>query len=116
MSEQKATEATDLRDLLADAIRRAACDGSCNQTEEECARTRIQPFVWHHGKLAAVEGTPEMLADAVLPILRRLEAEVAAARKYAEAMREFCSPHGISVGYADQLLEAMDRAKKGAQV
>ncbi|MDX2838019.1 hypothetical protein PV377_03195 [Streptomyces ipomoeae] len=39
-------------------------------------------------------------------------AEVAAARKYAAEMRDFCSPHSVSVHYADQLTEAMDRAKE----
>jgi len=41
------------------------------------------------------------------------EREVAAARKYAAEMRDFCSPHGVSVQYADQLIEVMDRAKGG---
>lgn len=45
--------------------------------------------------------------------LVRLRAEVTAARKYAEEMREFASPHGVSAHYADQLVEAMDRAKEG---
>lgn len=39
--------------------------------------------------------------------------EAAAARKYAAEMREFCSPHGVSVHYADQLIEVMDRAREG---
>ncbi|MCX4885924.1 hypothetical protein [Streptomyces sp. NBC_00847] len=43
-----------------------------------------------------------------------LRAEVAAARRFAGEMREFCSPHGVSVHYADQLEAAMDRAKEGA--
>lgn len=43
----------------------------------------------------------------------RLKAEVAAARKFAREMRDFCSPHGVSVDYADRLIEAMDRAKEG---
>lgn len=43
-----------------------------------------------------------------------LRAEVAAARKYAGEMRAFCSPHGVSVHYADQLEYAMDRAKEQA--
>lgn len=42
------------------------------------------------------------------------EREVAAARKYAAEMRDFCSPHGVSVHYAEQLVEAMDRARKDA--
>jgi hypothetical protein len=41
------------------------------------------------------------------------EREVAAARKFAAEMREFCSPHGVAADYADQLVEAMDRAKEG---
>jgi hypothetical protein len=56
----------DLRQRIAEAIREATCDGSCNQTEEECAKERIQPFAWHFGKLAGVEGSPEQFADAVL--------------------------------------------------
>ncbi|MCI3277461.1 hypothetical protein [Streptomyces cylindrosporus] len=46
---------------------------------------------------------------------KRLRAEVAAARRFAEEMRNFCSPHGVSVHYANQLVEAMDRAKGGAR-
>ena len=57
------------REQIADAIRDAACTGDCNSTEEECAKTRIQPFVWHHGRLAVVEGAPEMFADVVLGLL-----------------------------------------------
>jgi hypothetical protein len=52
----------------ADAIRDAACNGECGQDEEECRQERIQPFAWHHGRLAIVEGTPEMFAAAVLPV------------------------------------------------
>lgn len=39
------------------------------------------------------------------------EREVAAARKFAEEMRTYCSPHGVAADYADRLLERMDRAK-----
>lgn len=39
------------------------------------------------------------------------EREVAAARKFAGEMRDFCSPHGVAADYADRLIEAMDRAK-----
>lgn len=50
-------------------------------------------------------------------VLRRraeaAEREVAAARKFAAEMRNFCSPHGIAADYADRLIEAMDRAKAG---
>ncbi|WP_086732877.1 hypothetical protein [Streptomyces glaucescens] len=113
MNDPTATEATELLERLVTAIRDAACDGRCSQTEEECARERIQPFVWHHGRLAVVEGSPEMFANAVLPVVGRLEAEVAAARAFAAEMRNFCSPHGVAVDYAERLIEAMDRAKEG---
>lgn len=56
------------RELIADAIRNAACPGNCGTTEEQCAKERIQPFAWHHGRLAVVEGTPEQFADAVLGV------------------------------------------------
>lgn len=64
-----------LRDRIADAIRAAACPGDCGKTEEDCAKERIQPFVWHHGKLAGVEGSPEQFADAVLAVLPEPVAE-----------------------------------------
>ncbi len=63
------TEQGALRELFAAAIRAAACPGECGKTEEECAKERIQPFAWHHGRLAVVEGSPEMFADAVLAVL-----------------------------------------------
>ena len=107
------TEGTEARARVAEAIREAACDGTCNQPEEECTQKRIQPLVWHHGTLAAVEGSPEMFADAMLPVLQQLEAEVAAARKFAGEMRDFCSPHAVAADYADRLIDAMDRAKEG---
>ncbi|GHB16740.1 hypothetical protein GCM10018777_56720 [Streptomyces albogriseolus] len=43
--------------------------------------------------------------------VQALEAEVAAARRFAAEMRDFCSPHGVAVDYADRLIEAMDRAR-----
>jgi hypothetical protein len=61
-----ATDRAALRDLIAAAIRDAACNGDCDDTEEQCARTRIQPFVWHHGVLAEVSGPVDVIADAVL--------------------------------------------------
>jgi hypothetical protein len=42
------------------------------------------------------------------------ERQVQAARTFAAEMRDFCSPHGVAVDYADRLLEAMDRAKTAA--
>ena len=56
------------------------------------------------------DGDPEVLR-------RRLaiaEGQVAAARAFASEMRDFCSPHGVAVDYADRLVEAMDRAKNQA--
>ncbi|MCL7377441.1 hypothetical protein [Streptomyces sp. 35G-GA-8] len=58
-----------LHERIADAIRDAACPGDCDKTEAECTKERIQPFVWHHGRLTVVEGEPEMFADAVLAVL-----------------------------------------------
>jgi hypothetical protein len=40
------------------------------------------------------------------------EREVAAARKFAAEMRDFCSPHGVATDYADRLIASMDRAKE----
>jgi uncharacterized small protein (DUF1192 family) len=61
-------------------------------------------------KVAYVTGPNiELLCEEI----NRLKAEVSAARKYAGEMRDFCSPHGVSVHYADQLEAAMDRAKEG---
>lgn len=97
-----AAPATELRDRLADVIREFPFDsyGLDNVSH-------------------LLEDTPETqewvpaLAAAILPLVQRLEAEVAAARKYADEMGGFCSPHGVSVHYAEQLVEAMDRAKAG---
>lgn len=47
--------------------------------------------------------------------MRGLRAEVAAARKFAGEMRDFCSPHGVATDYADRLVEAMDQAKEGGR-
>jgi len=44
--------------------------------------------------------------------VQALEAQVAAARRFAAEMRDFCSPHGVAGHYADQLTAAMDRAKE----
>ncbi|MEU5596633.1 hypothetical protein [Streptomyces sp. NPDC020298] len=81
----------DLHQRAADAIRAAACTGNCGQTEEECAKERIQPFVWHHGKLAVVEGSPEMFAGAVLAELKPELDALAALRQVA---RGYCPDCG----------------------
>lgn len=96
----EATQATELRTRLTDTIREFPFDNygldDISYLLEENPETQ--------------EWVPA-LADAILPVVQRLEAEVSAARKFAEEMRSFCSPHGVSVHYADQLVEAMDRAK-----
>lgn len=98
----EATQATELRDRLADVIRDFPFDNygldNVSHLLEDAPDTQ--------------EWVPA-LASAILPLVQHLEAEVAAARKYAEEMRQFCSPHGVSVHYADQLVEVMDRAKDG---
>ncbi|MCP9205531.1 hypothetical protein [Streptomyces cucumeris] len=70
-----------LREQYAAAIRDAACSGDCGETEEECSRTRIQPFVWHRGRLDEVSGAPEMFVDAVLAVRDRRMAQLAAGRQ-----------------------------------
>ncbi|WP_371099895.1 hypothetical protein [Streptomyces sp. PU_AKi4] len=62
-------------------------------------------------KVASVAGAN---IDLLCEEINRLKAEVSAARKFAGEMRDFCSPHGVSVDYADRLIEAMDRAKEEA--
>jgi hypothetical protein len=64
-------------------------------------------------QLAAGRETWKRKAGEIEADRDRLEAEVAAARKFAAEMRDFCSPHGVAVDYADRLIEAMDRAKEG---
>ncbi|MGA5767398.1 hypothetical protein ACPC36_07940 [Streptomyces pseudogriseolus] len=80
------TDQTALREQAAQGIRDAACTGDCGQTEEECRKERIQPFVWHHGKVAIVEGTPEQLADAVLAVLPAPTDRAATLREQAERL------------------------------
>lgn len=58
-----------LRDRIAAAFRAAVCNGDCGDTEEECARQRIQPYVWHHGVLVEVLGSPEVFAQVALATL-----------------------------------------------
>ncbi|MBP5918734.1 hypothetical protein F3K34_43910 [Streptomyces sp. LBUM 1486] len=71
-----------------------------------------------HAAVSRVTGIPDGVTAAVLEVrdreLETLRAEVAAARKFAGEMRDFCSPHNVAVDYADRLVEAMDRARKGA--
>lgn len=89
-----------------DGIRRALCDAGFMEDDDP----------YSHADLAdVIRQVGETLRGSTPAEVESLRREVAAARKYAGQMREFCSPHGVSVDYADQLLEAMDRAKKGAQ-
>lgn len=95
-----ATHATELRERLADIIREFPFD---NYGLDDVSYL--------------LDDTPDTqewvpaLADAVLCVVEHLDAEAAAARKYAEEMRGFCSPHGVSVHYADQLLAVMNEAR-----
>ncbi|WP_037616366.1 hypothetical protein [Streptomyces aureus] len=68
--EPAAAPPTDLLTAAADAIRSAVCTGDgCEDTEDDCARKRVQPCVWEHGVLTEVLGTPEVLAAAALSVL-----------------------------------------------
>jgi hypothetical protein len=89
-----------LRDQLAEVIREFPFD---NYGLDDVAYLL-------EGEPATQEWVPA-LADAVHAVVRSLEAQVTAARKYADEMRDFCSPHGVSTHYADQLIQVMDRAK-----
>jgi hypothetical protein len=76
--------------------------------DKELERLRERLRLTTDEKVAYVTGpTTDLLCEEI----NRLKAEVAAARKFAAEMREFCSPHGVAVDYADRLIEAMDRAK-----
>lgn len=77
-----------------DGIRRALCDAGFMEDDDP----------YSHADLADVIRQAGELVD---PLLR----EVAAARKFAGEMREFCSPHAVAAQYADQLEAVMDRAR-----
>lgn len=62
-----ADELADRRARYAAAIRDAACLGDCGDPEDECVRRRVQPGLWQGGVLVEVMGTPEVLAEAVMP-------------------------------------------------
>jgi hypothetical protein len=79
-----------------DGIRRALCDAGFMEDDDPYGHADLEEVIRQAGQLVG-------------PLL----AEVAAARKFAGEMRDFCSPHGVSVDYADRLEEAMDRAKEG---
>jgi hypothetical protein len=73
-------------------------------------RSRFLDALTHSGPGYDTKGLPAPSAEA--RELASLHAEVAAARKFAEEMRDFCSPYGVATDYADRLIEAMDRAKE----
>lgn len=79
-----------------DGIRRALCDAGFMEEDDPYGHADLDEVVHQAGALVG-------------PLL----AEVAAARKFAGEMRDFRSPHAVAADYADQLLEAMDRAKEG---
>lgn len=80
-----------------DGIRRALCDAGFMEDDDPYGHADLHEVIRQAGQLVG-------------PLL----AEVKAARKFAGEMRDFCSPHGVSVHYADQLEAAMDRAKEGS--
>lgn len=77
-----------------DGIRRALCDAGFMEEDAPYGHADLDEVVRQAGSLVG-------------PLL----AEVKAARQFAAEMREYCSPHGVSVHYADRLIEVMDRAK-----
>lgn len=79
-----------------DGIRRALCDAGFMEEDDAYGHADLDEVIRQAGLLVG-------------PLL----AEVAAARKFADEMRDFCSPHGVATDYADRLFEAMDRAKEG---
>jgi len=110
-----------------DGIRRALCDAGfmedddpyshadladvIRQVGDEPRRLRERLRLLTDEKVAYVTGpNTKLLCEEI----NRLKAEVAAARKFAGEMRDFCSPHGVAADYADRLIEAMDRAKEKA--
>jgi hypothetical protein len=108
MTDQTSTEATEptgMREQYADAIRDVMLLGLQDaELHDEPGRERILDWVdWISKTVAGVRDME----------LAQARAEAAAARKFAGEMRDFCSPHGVAMGYADRLVEAMDRAKEG---
>ena len=122
----EATERTDLRGIIADALR-ASWDASAPNTHRDEAIRRDADAVltallgpiptgfdtasWTAVRAIQFMNEAGQQRDAAQARVRALEAEVAAARKFAGEMRDFCSPHGVATDYADRLIEVMDRAK-----
>lgn len=79
-----------------DGIRRALCDAGFMEEDDPYGHADLDEVIRQAGTLVG-------------PLL----AELTAARQFAAELREYCSPHGVSVHYADRLIEVMDQAKEG---
>jgi hypothetical protein len=95
---QLAHKARRAKEHQLDGIRRALCDAGFMEEDDPYSHADLDEVIQQAGTLVG-------------PLI----AEVAAARKFAGEMRDFCSPYGVSVDYADQLIAAMDRAKEGGR-
>lgn len=93
---RRAHQARRAKEHQLDGVRRALCDAGFMEEDDPYGHADLDEVVRQAGTLVG-------------PLL----AEVAAARKFAAEMRDFRSPHAAATGYADRLLEAMDRAKEG---
>ena len=89
-------------------------DRGCAYTQGWAHAFMADPEAWPKFPFGERHGpTPEEMGAATSATeLASLRREVAAARKFAGEMRDFCSPHGVASDYADQLEAAMDRAKQ----
>jgi hypothetical protein len=83
-----------------DGVRRALCDADFMQDDDPYGHADLEDVIRQVGEVERGE-------------IAALRAEVAAARKFAAEMRDFCSPHAVAADYADRLLDAMDRAQEG---
>jgi hypothetical protein len=81
-----------------DDIRRALCDAGFMEDDDPYSHADLAEVIRQAGELVGP-----------------LRAEVAAARKFAGEMRDFCSPHAVAADYADQLEAAMNRAKEAGR-
>jgi len=79
---------------IAASIRTAVCHGDCGATEEECARQRLQPCVWHHGVLTEVLGSPEVFAAVAASAVPLPELRAAVLREEADRITAYCPTHG----------------------
>lgn len=78
------------------------------QTWVDVEQLPVVEFIGHaRTDLPALLGEVARLTAALATSQR----ETAAARQFAEEMRDYCSPHAVAADYADRLVEAMDRAQ-----